>query len=172
MSISGDEFTHEKCLNKLNELGAVIIAEHNVYESFSGDGLIVASFNSQDSHINVEVSRAKPWESLFGTWVGESLKELKMRRDEVVLLNEIASARTKDAAALNELLADRIANSNQSAIDAQNRMIILGKANQNLEARVLKLLTVEQQLATIRSYKIFKILSFLKRMSRKLIGRS
>jgi FkbM family methyltransferase len=42
--ISGDPLTHQRCLNILRESGAVIEAEHDVHESFSGDGLIVARF--------------------------------------------------------------------------------------------------------------------------------
>lgn len=43
-SISGDPLTHQKCLSRARELGGHIIAEHDVHESFSGDGLIVAAF--------------------------------------------------------------------------------------------------------------------------------
>jgi hypothetical protein len=42
--ISGDPLTHERCLDLVKECGGVIEAEHDVYESFSGDGLIVARF--------------------------------------------------------------------------------------------------------------------------------
>ncbi|CAN1496536.1 hypothetical protein MCEGE14_00370 [Burkholderiaceae bacterium] len=42
--ISGDPLTHERCLDLVKACGGVIEAEHDVYESFSGDGLIVARF--------------------------------------------------------------------------------------------------------------------------------
>ena len=42
--ISGDPLTHQRCLAILRECGAVIEAEHDIHESFSGDGLIVARF--------------------------------------------------------------------------------------------------------------------------------
>ena len=42
--ISGDPLTHQRCLDILRSCGAVIEAEHDVHESFSGDGLIVARF--------------------------------------------------------------------------------------------------------------------------------
>ena len=42
--ISGDPLTHERCLDIVKECGGVIEVEHDVYESFSGDGLIVARF--------------------------------------------------------------------------------------------------------------------------------
>jgi FkbM family methyltransferase len=44
--ISGDPLTHQKCLARLRALGGVIEAEHDVHESFSGDGLIVARFGA------------------------------------------------------------------------------------------------------------------------------
>jgi FkbM family methyltransferase len=40
--ISGDFLTHQRCLAFLRLVGARILAEHDVHESFSGDGLIVA----------------------------------------------------------------------------------------------------------------------------------
>ncbi|SNB70243.1 methyltransferase, FkbM family [Arboricoccus pini] len=42
--ISGDPLTHQRCLALLLNAGATIVAEHDVHESFSGDGLIVATF--------------------------------------------------------------------------------------------------------------------------------
>jgi FkbM family methyltransferase len=64
--ISNDPETHQKCLQRLTELGAHIIVEHSVAESYSGDGLIVASFDDRDANLTVEVSRARASESLFG----------------------------------------------------------------------------------------------------------
>lgn len=42
--ISGDPLTHQRCLAVLRNAGATIVVEHDVHESFSGDGLIVAKF--------------------------------------------------------------------------------------------------------------------------------
>lgn len=42
--ISGDPLIHQRCLDLLRGCGAIIEAEHDVHESFSGDGLIVARF--------------------------------------------------------------------------------------------------------------------------------
>ena len=44
--ISGDPLTHQRCLALLQHYGATIVAEHDVHESFSGDGLIVARFGT------------------------------------------------------------------------------------------------------------------------------
>lgn len=44
--ITGDPLTHQRCLAVLCQLGATIVAEHDVQESFSGDGLILARFGA------------------------------------------------------------------------------------------------------------------------------
>ena len=50
-SISGSATTHADCLAELRGQGAVILAEHDVLESYSGDGLIAASFCRDDAAI-------------------------------------------------------------------------------------------------------------------------
>lgn len=50
-SISGSASTHDDCLEELRSQGAVVLAEHSVPESFSGDGLIVASFDARDRRL-------------------------------------------------------------------------------------------------------------------------
>ncbi len=44
--ISGDPLTHQRCLEMLKDFGGQILAEHDVHESFSGDGLIAAYFGA------------------------------------------------------------------------------------------------------------------------------
>lgn len=46
-SISGDPLTHQRCLELIKRCGGQIIAEHDVHESFSGDGLIAAYFGEK-----------------------------------------------------------------------------------------------------------------------------
>jgi FkbM family methyltransferase len=66
-SISGSSTTHQDCLRQLGSLGATILCEHAVEESFSGDGLIAASFHAADVGIELPaISRNEPRESLFG----------------------------------------------------------------------------------------------------------
>jgi FkbM family methyltransferase len=66
-SISGDPYTHLRCLWRVRELGGRVICEHSVGESFSGDGLIVASFDPADAAMpTVHVSKNTPANSLFG----------------------------------------------------------------------------------------------------------
>jgi FkbM family methyltransferase len=65
-SFSGDPLTHQHCLDFLKSKGAHIIAEHSVSESYSGDGLIVASFDPRDLDLVANISYARPRQSLFG----------------------------------------------------------------------------------------------------------
>jgi FkbM family methyltransferase len=65
-AISGNPLTHQQAMALLTELGAHVICEHTVSESFSGDGLIAVSFDERDRDLTVEVSRARSKDSLFG----------------------------------------------------------------------------------------------------------
>jgi len=65
-SISGSATTHEDCLERLRSIGASILVEHDVFESFSGDGLIVASLFPEDRDLHFpEISRNRKETSLF-----------------------------------------------------------------------------------------------------------
>jgi FkbM family methyltransferase len=81
-TISDDEITHERCLDLLLRAGAHIVAEHTVYESFSGDGLIAVSFADEDRSLVVDVSRARARDSLYGDPTHEIAFERAQRRDE------------------------------------------------------------------------------------------
>jgi FkbM family methyltransferase len=66
-SISGSPYTHQDCLREILAMGGSILTEHSVEESFSGDGLIVASFLRSDRGICLpafSLNRAE--DSLFG----------------------------------------------------------------------------------------------------------
>jgi FkbM family methyltransferase len=65
-SISGDPRTHQRALELLRDCGAHVIAEHTVRESFSGDGLIAATFDPAQRDLTVSISRARARDSLFG----------------------------------------------------------------------------------------------------------
>jgi len=57
--ICGSKTIHQDCLKSLNRLGAVVLAEHSIEESYSADGLILASFNPDDAAITLpSISRA------------------------------------------------------------------------------------------------------------------
>jgi hypothetical protein len=65
-SISGSPTTHQDCLNLLRHLGAKVLCEHSVQESFSGDGLIVASFAPKDEGLRLpELSRNTDGDCIF-----------------------------------------------------------------------------------------------------------
>lgn len=67
LQISGSHTTHRDCIAQLIGLGASILCEHTVEESFSGDGLIVASFSPQDAALAFpEISLNRAENSLFG----------------------------------------------------------------------------------------------------------
>lgn len=64
--ISGSSTTHTDCVAYLKTKGAHILCEHDVDESFSGDGLIVASMRPEDSIIPpISISRCRRSDSLF-----------------------------------------------------------------------------------------------------------
>jgi len=65
-SISGDPLTHQRALELLRDCGAHVIAEHTVRESYSGDGLIAATFDASQRDFTVPISHARAKESLFG----------------------------------------------------------------------------------------------------------
>ena len=64
-NLTGDLLTHEKCLDFLRGHGAVILAEHTVEESYSGDGLIVASFDPTIT-TPIQISYCRARDSWFG----------------------------------------------------------------------------------------------------------
>jgi FkbM family methyltransferase len=68
MQITGSPTTHQDCLYLLRKHGARIVAEHSVSESFSGDGLILASFSDLDRDLQVKISFNRSKLSLFGEW--------------------------------------------------------------------------------------------------------
>ena len=63
--ITGNPLTHQQVLAKLKDAGVWILAEHDVYESFSGDGLIVASFEEVDRGMRVSLSSNRYSENIF-----------------------------------------------------------------------------------------------------------
>jgi len=72
-SSTGATTTHEDCVRALQSLGAKVFVDHNVYESFSGDGLIVASFAAEDRSIVLPaISRNVHERSLFSGWISRA----------------------------------------------------------------------------------------------------
>jgi FkbM family methyltransferase len=89
-SISGSALTHQRTLAYLLELGAHVIAEHSVPESFSGDGLIAVSFDPRDADLVVPISLARSKDSLFDEVeyelddVQNRLAGMTRQRDQIV----------------------------------------------------------------------------------------
>jgi FkbM family methyltransferase len=63
--MSDDPLMHQKCVRFLEDAGAHVIARHNVIESFSGDGLVVASFDPSDRDLSVPLSKNWPTNSMW-----------------------------------------------------------------------------------------------------------
>lgn len=63
--ISGDPLTHQKCLETLKSCGARIIVEHDVHESFSGDGMISACFDDSVTLPEMNISYCRYSESFY-----------------------------------------------------------------------------------------------------------
>ena len=63
------------------------------------------------------------------------------------------------------------ANQQQKVIDAEARNLVLKTTNEALENQLIKLHDVERQLTTIRSYKLFRFLSLVKKIIRIATGR-
>lgn len=71
-SISGSPQTHDECRRLLLRMGAIIMAEHTIEESFSGDGLIAASLSRDDRGLCLPcVSLNRAEDSLFGRATAE-----------------------------------------------------------------------------------------------------
>lgn len=66
--ISRNPNIHQQCIDFIIDLGGHIICEHDIHESYSGDGLIVASFDSRDKEFTVEVSRNRMSDNQFRTY--------------------------------------------------------------------------------------------------------
>jgi len=65
-SISGSPSTHADCLAAIGDLGGVVLVEFDVSQSFSGDGLIVASFRREDRSLPMPpITRNRRESSLF-----------------------------------------------------------------------------------------------------------
>jgi FkbM family methyltransferase len=88
-SISGDPLTHVQCRDFIQAHGGRILCEHDIPESFSGDGLIIAAFDPLDAAIpEIRVSRNTAANSLFRplnhdlaeAW--KTIEELKLTRPE------------------------------------------------------------------------------------------
>jgi FkbM family methyltransferase len=141
-SISGDPLTHQKALSTIKELGGHVVAEHTVSESFSGDGLIVASFNGRDRDFTVDVSHARAKQSLFGELEQEVGQYLALHREEYQIISNLrqdVEGLHEESAQLRERLADvtrKLENTNSTATGLDETVADLSRANNELQARL------------------------------------
>lgn len=113
-SISGNALTHQMALTLLTDLGAHVICEHSVSESFAGDGLIAVSFDPRDRDLVVEVSRARSKDSLFG--------ELEY---------DLAESTTAHTAALHQHeLSQRALDLRQAELNSMRRQLLHAQRSQ------------------------------------------
>jgi hypothetical protein len=111
MATSGSPMTHRHAEQLLVSAGAHIICEHSVPESFSADGLIVASFLDDDTDMVVDVSFARATDSCVGEWeprIDEVLTRLEEERRNSQALSALLSAELAHSRALRESTSWRI----------------------------------------------------------------
>ncbi len=108
-SISSDPLIHQKCQDFIVENGGHIITDHGILESCSGDGLIVASFYSEDRELKIEVSKIKTSESLFREYEYDvdSLWKIHDAFLEEILKNEKRISELQNAIHERDLLIAR-----------------------------------------------------------------
>jgi FkbM family methyltransferase len=83
-TITGDPLTHKRCLEFIGQHGGNIVAEHTIPESFSGDGLIVASFRPEDKDFKVEISYNRASNCIYRS-TEEDLANLSAKYEELRL---------------------------------------------------------------------------------------
>jgi FkbM family methyltransferase len=111
MATTGSSLTHRYAEQLLVTAGAHIICEHSVPESFSADGLIVASFFEADKDMVVDISFARAIDSCVGEWeprIDELTHLLEQERDKSQALNARLSAELEHVRALRESTSWRI----------------------------------------------------------------
>lgn len=82
MQITGSALTHQMCLQMVKDYGGQVLIEHDVHESFSGDGLIAAYFGDEELDFSmIQMSRNRYCKSLFPNPIFDLEKHL---RNEVV----------------------------------------------------------------------------------------
>jgi len=98
--ISNDPIIHHRCLDFLKKHNAHIIVSHSVAESYSGDGLIVASFAEDDRKIpEIQISRNYPTNSLFREVefdLDDARQEIKGIRDQLQISQQMVLAQQNE----------------------------------------------------------------------------
>ena len=113
--ICGDPLIHQRCLTRLREYGGRILAEHDVHESFSGDGMIAAVFGDPLDWQAPPMSYNRQSTSLFRPLavdldeafdeIGQLRAQLERTDRELATAREQLAARPSTGAALGTLAA-------------------------------------------------------------------
>jgi FkbM family methyltransferase len=130
-AISGDPLTHQLALDLLRDCGAHIIAEHTVRESYSGDGLIAATFDPSQRDFTVPISHARAKESLFG----EPEYELHHLNNEIAHRDRLLRESQQSA---DELRTQLVAAEGQLAAVYSTRVWRWSRAPRELYSRLRK----------------------------------
>lgn len=119
--ITGNPLTHQECLQKLINAGCHIIAEHDVHESFSGDGLIVGSFDPNDRQLHVNISHNRTCDAMFASPAVHhklALAEitlLKQAHQQTALVQASGDCESGDASSSWRKLVNRFTSTIQSS---------------------------------------------------------
>ena len=129
--ISGDPLIHERCLDLLQKAGAHIICEHTVEESYSGDGMIVASFQPQDKDLQIEIARNRASSALFRP-VSFDFFELTVADQETVNYAKELEVALKEVQQYARTLEERL----QSQLQLQHQLAVLEHQRAGLERQL------------------------------------
>jgi FkbM family methyltransferase len=129
-SISHDPLTHQKCLAFIREQGGHILAEYTVTESFSGDGLIAASFAMEDRGLaQIPLSRNRA--------------STNMWREPEYDLAEALHRGTGSASVYDRLI--------QAEAEKHSLVREVQRLSDAVEERQMRLLTSEPELALLKT---------------------
>ena len=171
-SICHDPIIHQRCLQFLRGNGAHILAEHSVSESFSGDGLVAASFYESDRVIPaIEIGRNYPSNSLFRESefdLAEAYEEIQSLKVDMANLNKELS----ESAAKNSSAEFELAKVNKEVQSLRAELAILnGKATrQVVEIQQLNKQVSEKEatIASILGSKSWRVTAILRKLSQAL----
>lgn len=137
--------------------------------------LLQSPANVLDNFISLRLHELESRESNLAESTNASARYSESLTNVIHEKDLVITVTTERVEELKNIVGEKefeIANLKQRVLDLQSDFLILKRVNEALEKRVVNLLKSESQLATIRSYRIFRILSLTKRILRKLSGRS
>lgn len=137
--ISRDPNIHQKCIDTVLKLGGHIICEHDIHESYSGDGLIVASFFKSDQDKSIKVSRNRMSKGQFRSYTKDlelTFKAYDIQLNRLVDSNRKQKILNEDLLAQGEeikVLSDQIISLNQH-LEYLNNLNVKGSIKKLIKA--------------------------------------